>query len=147
MRLLSGHILPRSESNFTHTHLDFKKFSRRETPDPCLQGRRTKGVEGKGIKGFTSKGSAEGKDRGGVIGIGGEKEGRGQRQGGGVLLQGLKGDRRPCLSEYRNQSHMDMSSQKQILTALRTTEWVTAACKNSHVTEMAWLYRVTMTNL
>jgi len=28
VRLLSGHILPRSELNFTHSHLDFKKFSR-----------------------------------------------------------------------------------------------------------------------
>ena len=49
MRLLSGHILPRSESNFTHSHLDFNKFSQGETPDPCLQGW---GREGEGIKGF-----------------------------------------------------------------------------------------------
>ena len=50
VHLLSGHILPRIESNFTHTHLDFR-------------------------------------DRGGVIGMGGEKEGRGQRQGGDLALR------------------------------------------------------------
>jgi len=38
VRLLSGHILPRSESYFTHNHLDFKKFSRRETHGPLLTG-------------------------------------------------------------------------------------------------------------
>jgi len=35
MRLLSGHILPRNASNFTHSHR-CKKFSRRETPGPVL---------------------------------------------------------------------------------------------------------------
>ena len=84
VRLLSGHILPRSESNFTHSHLDFKKFSRGETPGPLLTG------AGKGLKGSTSKGSAEERDRGGTIGMGGEKEGRGPAAGG-ILLQGLKG--------------------------------------------------------
>ena len=38
VRLLSGHILPRSESNFTHSHLDFKTFSLGETPGPLLTG-------------------------------------------------------------------------------------------------------------
>jgi len=38
VRLLSGHIVPISESNFTHNHPDFQKKSRRDTPDPCLQG-------------------------------------------------------------------------------------------------------------
>jgi len=37
VHLLSGHILPRNASNFTHIHLDFKKFSQGGTPDPCLQ--------------------------------------------------------------------------------------------------------------
>jgi len=37
VRLLSGHILPRNESNFTHSHLDFKKFPREKPPNPCLQ--------------------------------------------------------------------------------------------------------------
>ena len=50
LRLLSGHILPRNASNFTHIHLDFKKFSQGETPDPCLQGREAKGGDGKGLK-------------------------------------------------------------------------------------------------
>ena len=39
VRLLSGHILPRNESNFTHSHLDFKKkFPGEKPPHPCLQG-------------------------------------------------------------------------------------------------------------
>jgi len=38
VRLLSGHILPRSESNFTYSHLDFKIFSLGETPGPLLTG-------------------------------------------------------------------------------------------------------------
>jgi len=47
--MLSGHILPRSESNFTHSHLDFKKkFAGEKPPDLCLQWR---GGEGKGLKG------------------------------------------------------------------------------------------------
>ena len=52
VRLLSGHILPRSGPNLTHSHLDFKKFSRGETPDSCLQGREGKGKGWEGIKGF-----------------------------------------------------------------------------------------------
>jgi len=49
VRLLSGHILPRNESNFTHSHLDFKKFSVRETSGPLF----TKvGREREGIKRF-----------------------------------------------------------------------------------------------
>jgi len=47
---LSGHVLPRSESNFTHSHLHFKTFSRGETPGPLLTGTE-KGRKGKGLKG------------------------------------------------------------------------------------------------
>ena len=36
MRLLSGHILPRNASNFTHSHLDVKKVFRVETHRPLL---------------------------------------------------------------------------------------------------------------
>jgi len=53
VRLLSGHILPRSESNFIHNHLDFKTFSRQQTPEPLLitgAGKEKGGWEG--IKGF-----------------------------------------------------------------------------------------------
>jgi len=56
VRLLSGHILPKSESNFTDSHLDFKKISRGETPGEArtlaYKGRRTKGRGEEGIKGF-----------------------------------------------------------------------------------------------
>ena len=83
VRLLSGHILPRSESNFTHTHLDFQKIFRRETPGPLLTGAgKEKGGDGKGLKGsYTSKGSAEGKDSGGAIGMGGKRRGRASGRG------------------------------------------------------------------
>jgi len=47
VRLLSGHILPRSELNFTHSHLHFKKFSRGETPGPLLT-KAGKGMGGMG---------------------------------------------------------------------------------------------------
>ena len=50
VRLLSGHILPRNASNFTHIHLDLKNFSQGDTPDPCLQGQ---GREGRGWEGIT----------------------------------------------------------------------------------------------
>ena len=50
VRLLSGHILPKSESNFTHNHLDFKKIPER-TPGPLLTG-AGKGKGWDGIKGF-----------------------------------------------------------------------------------------------
>ena len=51
VRLLSGHILPRSESNFTHNHLDFKrKFPGEKPPDPCLKGQGRE-RDGKGLKG------------------------------------------------------------------------------------------------
>ena len=90
VRLLSGHILPRNESKFTHSRLYFKKFSRGETPDPYVQKR---GREGEGIKGFILLKEVHGTDRGGARGMGGEKEG--EAAAGGILLQGLKGDRRP----------------------------------------------------
>ena len=52
VRLLSGIILPRSESNFIHNHLDFQKKSRRETSRPLLTGAgKGKGGDGKGLKG------------------------------------------------------------------------------------------------
>ena len=49
VRLLSGHILPRNESNFTHSHLDFKKkFPGEKPPVPTYRGGERKG---KGLKG------------------------------------------------------------------------------------------------
>ena len=96
VRLLSGHILPRSESNFTYSHLDFKKCCRGETPDPCLQEQRTKGWGGEGIKGFlpqkevqrerTGRGDRDGKGKGG-----GGASGR----AGGSCSKVLRRDRRP----------------------------------------------------
>ena len=62
VRLLSGHILPRSESNFTH--------KKRETRDPCLQGR---GREGEGIKGFIPLKEVQRKTTGGARGMGGKR--------------------------------------------------------------------------
>ena len=64
LHLLSGHILPRSESNFTYNCLDFKKkFLER---NPCLQGQeRERERIGRDFRVHTSKGSAEGKDMGG----------------------------------------------------------------------------------
>jgi len=38
MRLLSGHILLRNATNFTCSHLDWKKFSRGETPGVTARG-------------------------------------------------------------------------------------------------------------
>jgi len=84
-----------NQSNFTHSHLDLKKFSRGETPRTlAYMGGERKGGEGKRLKGsYTSKGNTEGKDRGEVIGMGVEKEGRGPAAGllQAILLQGLKG--------------------------------------------------------
>jgi len=48
VRLLSGHIFPRSVSNFTHIHLDFKKFSQGKTLGPLLTG----AGKGKGLNGL-----------------------------------------------------------------------------------------------
>jgi len=68
--------LPRGESNFTHDHLDFKNVPGEKHPDPYLQGQgREKERMGRDYRVHTSKGSAEGKDRGGAIRMG-------QRQGG-----------------------------------------------------------------
>ena len=50
--LLSGYILHISESNFTHSHLDFKKFSQGETTDPAYMGGEGKGKKWEGIKVF-----------------------------------------------------------------------------------------------
>ena len=53
LRLLSGHILLRSESNFTHNHLDFKKKIPGEKPlTLAYRGREEKGRGWKGIKGY-----------------------------------------------------------------------------------------------
>ena len=61
VRLLSGHILPRSESNFTHSHLDFKKFSSGETPWTLAY----RSGEGKGLKaGFIPLKEVQGKGQG-----------------------------------------------------------------------------------
>jgi len=49
--VLSGHILPRSASNLTCSHVDLKNFPRGETPDTCLQGLVAEKERG-GIKGF-----------------------------------------------------------------------------------------------
>ena len=83
VRLSSGHILPRSESNFTHNHLDFqKRFPGQKPPDPCLQDQKREMEGWEGIKGFIpSKGSAEGKDRGGAIRAGREKDVRASGRG------------------------------------------------------------------
>ena len=52
VRLLSGQILPRSESNFTHNHLDFKKNFPERNPGPLLTGAgKGKGGDSKGLKG------------------------------------------------------------------------------------------------
>ena len=103
MRLLSSHILPRSESNLTHGHLDFKKiFPGRNPRTLAYRGEERKGGEGKGLKGsYTSKGSAEGKDRG-------DRDGRGKGgegpAAGGSCSKVLRGDRRPCFSVLLSQS-------------------------------------------
>jgi len=52
VRLLSGLILPRSESNFSH-NLDFKKrFPERNPQTLAYGGNEGKGREWEGIKGF-----------------------------------------------------------------------------------------------
>ena len=91
VHLLNGHILPRSESNFTHNNLDFrKKFPERNRRTLAYRGREGKGKGLEGIEGFIplEEASADGKDRGGAIGR--AKEGEGPAAGG-ILLQGLKG--------------------------------------------------------
>ena len=46
--------MPRSESNFTHNHLDFqKKFTERNPQTLAYRGRKEKGRGWEGIKGFT----------------------------------------------------------------------------------------------
>jgi len=66
--------VPKNASNFTCSQLDFKKFSRRETPDSYLKGQGREG-ERKGLKGsYLSRNRREGKDRG-VLRREGEKEG------------------------------------------------------------------------
>ena len=56
VRLLSGHILPRNESNFTHSHLNFKKkFPGRNLRTPAYKNGEVwkgKGRGCEGIKGF-----------------------------------------------------------------------------------------------
>jgi len=53
VRLLSGHILPRNESNFTHSHLDFKKkFLGRNPQTHAYMGAEGKGRGWEGLKGF-----------------------------------------------------------------------------------------------
>jgi len=59
MHLYSGHILSRNASNFTCSHLDFKNFSTKKPPDPCLQGGEKKG-EWEGIRGFLPLKEGEG---------------------------------------------------------------------------------------
>ena len=103
MRLLSGHILPRNASNFTCSHLNLKNFLGAEKPpDPCLRGRGME-KEGRGRgKGFLlpKKGAEE---RTGEGKRGESREWKGQQRG--ILLQGLRGDRRPCLCYDRYLGH------------------------------------------
>ena len=73
--------MPRSESNFTHSHLDFKnKLPADKPPDPCLQG----WGNGEGIKGFIPLKEVQ-RERTGAI------EMEGKRRGRRILLQDLKG--------------------------------------------------------
>ena len=89
-RLLSGHILPRSESNFTHNHLQ-KIFPERNLRTLTYRGRGGKGRGWEGIKGFIPLKEVQRERTGRSDKHGREKEGMGQRQeGGGILLQGLK---------------------------------------------------------
>ena len=83
MRLLSGHILPRSESNFTHNHLDFKKISPQRNPGPLLTGAgKGKGGDGKGLNGSYSKEVQRERTGEGRYRDGREKEGEGPAAGG-----------------------------------------------------------------
>ena len=87
---------PENVSNFTRSDLDLKTFPREKSPDPCLKwrGREWRGWEK--IKGFLPLKEGEGgNDRGCVKGVGGDKKGRGGASGRGILLQGLREDRRP----------------------------------------------------
>ena len=91
MRPLRGHILPRNTSNFTHSNLDFKNFSRGETPGLLLTGagkgrgwERVPTSKGRGGRERTGEGREGWEGRG--------KDGRGgPASGGGILLQGLRG--------------------------------------------------------
>jgi len=82
-RILSVHILHRNESRFTHSNLDFKKNFPGETSGPLC--REVGKGRGRDQRVHTSKGSADGKDRGKARGMGEKRKGRGQRQGGLAL--------------------------------------------------------------
>ena len=88
VRLLSGHILPRNASNFTHIHLDFKK----KFPERTLAytGREGKGKGWEGIKGFIPLKEVQ-RERTGEGREGWEWKRRGGASGMRVLFQGLKG--------------------------------------------------------
>ena len=90
--LLSGHILLRSESNFTHNHLDFKKTPEQKPMTLAYRGREEKGMGWKGIKGYIPLQEVQ-RERTGVIGMGRQ----GLRQGGSCSKV-LRGDRCPCMS-------------------------------------------------
>jgi len=70
VHLLSGHILPRNPSNFTHSHLDFKTFPGEKLPDPLLT-EAMKKREWERIKRFLPLKKGEG----------GKVQGMGQRDG------------------------------------------------------------------
>ena len=89
--------LPRNASNFTCSHLDLKNFPQGRNPwTPAYRVGEGKRRGGEGGKGFLPLKGEGGKDRRGdrEEKVGEEK---GQQQGG-ILLQGLRGDRRPCMS-------------------------------------------------
>ena len=83
VRRLSGHILPRNALNFTHCHLDFKTFSRGETPGLLLTGAE-KGRGSEMIKGFLPLKERGGRERSGE----GERDGRGKEGRGGPATGG-----------------------------------------------------------
>ena len=93
VRLLSGHILSRNASDFTHSHLDVKYFTGEKPPGPCLRGGGIAGIEG--IKGFRHLKEREGRKRQGrARGIREGKGGEGAAAGG-ILLQVLRGTDAP----------------------------------------------------
>jgi len=79
MHLLSGYILSRNASNFTHSHLDYKSFPGEEPQTSTYRGREGEGYA-KGLRGSygpTSKGRAGRERTGGREGW--ERKRRGRR--------------------------------------------------------------------
>jgi len=99
LQILSGlnwscNILPRSESNFTHSHLDFKKnFPGRSPRTLAYSGEEEKGEgikESIPLKEAQRKRTWDGRDRDGR-----EKGGGGDQRQGGSCSKVLREDRRP----------------------------------------------------